>query len=304
MSSCDSLLNNHLLFYQTFQRWFSREGCCGGSSDDMIVKEYRLVLPMTVEEYQVGQLWSVAEASKAETGGGEGVEVLKNEPFKNYPLLDGRYSCGQYTHKIYHLQTKVPTIVRTCAPKGSLAIHEEAWNAYPYCKTVLTNPDYMRDDFFIHIETIHLPDRGTTQNAHNLSAEDLAKREVIDLDIASDTSYLTTNDIKPETTPSRFKSLKTGRGPLVGNWKETMEPVMCAYKLVKVHFKWFGLTKIVENYAHRQYPRLFTKFHREVFCWMDNWYGLTMADIREIEDKAQKELEEARINGPVRGMMP
>ena len=30
---------------------------------------------MTVEEYQVGQLWSVAEASKAETGGGEGVEV-------------------------------------------------------------------------------------------------------------------------------------------------------------------------------------------------------------------------------------
>lgn len=67
----------------------------------------RLVLPMTVEEYQVGQLWSVAEASKAETGGGEGVEILKNEPFKNYPLLDGRYSCGQYTHKIYHLQTYV-----------------------------------------------------------------------------------------------------------------------------------------------------------------------------------------------------
>jgi len=24
------------------------------------------------------------------------------------------------------------------APKGSLEIHEEAWNAYPYCKTVLT----------------------------------------------------------------------------------------------------------------------------------------------------------------------
>ncbi|VDN44223.1 unnamed protein product [Gongylonema pulchrum] len=64
-------------------------------------------MPMTVEEYQVGQLWSVAEASKAETGGGEGVEVLKNEPFDNYPLFDGRYTCGQFTHKIYHLQTYV-----------------------------------------------------------------------------------------------------------------------------------------------------------------------------------------------------
>ena len=30
------------------------------------------------------------------------------------------------------------------APKGSLEIHEEAWNAYPYCKTVLSNPGYMK----------------------------------------------------------------------------------------------------------------------------------------------------------------
>lgn len=65
----------------------------------------RVVLPLTVEEYQVGQLWSVAEASKAETGGGEGVEVLKNEPFDNNPLFNGQYKSGQYTLKIYHLQT-------------------------------------------------------------------------------------------------------------------------------------------------------------------------------------------------------
>ena len=51
----------------------------------MIIKEYRVTLPMTVEEYQVAQLFSVAEASKNETGGGEGVEVIKNEPYKvNY----------------------------------------------------------------------------------------------------------------------------------------------------------------------------------------------------------------------------
>ena len=33
-------------------------------------------------QYQVGQLYSVAETSKNETGGGEGVEVLKNEPYE------------------------------------------------------------------------------------------------------------------------------------------------------------------------------------------------------------------------------
>lgn len=41
-------------------------------------------------QYQVAQLYSVAEASKNETGGGEGIEVLKNEPFTNHPLL-GKY---------------------------------------------------------------------------------------------------------------------------------------------------------------------------------------------------------------------
>ena len=39
----------------------------------MLIKEYRVILPMTVEEYQVAQLYSVAEASKNETGGGEGM---------------------------------------------------------------------------------------------------------------------------------------------------------------------------------------------------------------------------------------
>ena len=73
----------------------------------MLIKEFRVTLPMTVEEYQVGQLYSVAEASKNETGGGEGVEVLKNEPYDNVPLLNGKFTKGQYTHKIYHLASKV-----------------------------------------------------------------------------------------------------------------------------------------------------------------------------------------------------
>lgn len=39
--------------------------------------------------------------SKNETGGGDGVEVLQNEPFSNFPLFNGRYSEGQYTKKKY-----------------------------------------------------------------------------------------------------------------------------------------------------------------------------------------------------------
>ena len=58
---------------------------------------------MSVEEYKIGQLYSVAEASKKETGGGEGIEILVNEPFTDKPIFHGEFSEGQYTHKIYHL---------------------------------------------------------------------------------------------------------------------------------------------------------------------------------------------------------
>jgi hypothetical protein len=39
-----------------------------------------------------------------------------------------------------------------------------------------------------------------------------------------------------------------------------------------------------------QEERLFRNFHRQLFCWTDRWYGLTMKDIRELEAKTAREL--------------
>ncbi|KAF3816543.1 hypothetical protein GH733_013891 [Mirounga leonina] len=232
-------------------------------------------------QYQVGQLYSVAEASKNETGGGEGVEVLVNEPYEK----DGEK--GQYTHKIYHLQSKVPTFVRMLAPEGALNIHEKAWNAYPYCRT---------EDFLIKIETWHKPDLGTQENVHKLEPEAWKHVEAIYIDIA-DRSQVLSKDYKAEEDPAKFKSIKTGRGPLGPNWKQELVnqkdcPYMCAYKLVTVKFKWWGLQNKVENFIHKQERRLFTNFHRQLFCWLDKWVDLTMDDIRRMEEETKRQLDE------------
>lgn len=267
----------------------------------MLIKEFRVTLPLTVEEYQVAQLYSVAEVSKNETGGGEGIEVLKNEPFDNFPLLGGKYSSGQYTYKIYHLASKVPAFIRLLAPKGSLEIHEEAWNAYPYCRTVITNPKWMKEKFQLVVETLHVNDIGDSENVHELPPEKLKTREVVHIDIANDP--VTAADYKETEDPQKFKSQKTGRGPLVGNdWKQQQNPVMTCYKLVTCEFKWFGLQNRIEAFIQKSERRLFTIFHRQVFCWMDRWHGLTMDDIRAIEDKTKEELDKQRQVGEVRGM--
>jgi hypothetical protein len=98
-------------------------------------------------------------------------------------------------------------------------------------------------------------------------------------------------------------SQKTGRGQLKGNWRDSVQPVMCAYKLVTVEFKWFGLQTRVEKFIQQSERRLFTKFHRQLFCWLDKWYGLTMADIRRIEEQVKAELDKEIKEGQVKGMV-
>ncbi|XP_075895041.1 phosphatidylinositol transfer protein beta isoform-like [Nelusetta ayraudi] len=264
----------------------------------VLIKEYRVVLPCSVEEYQVGQLFSVAEASKNETGGGEGIQVLKNEPYE----VKGEK--GQYTHKLYHIKSKVPTFLRMLAPEAAFIFHEKAWNAYPYCKTVVTN-EYMKDDFSITIETWHKPDLGQQDNVHKLEGSKWKDVTVVPIDI-TDRSSVSAADYKPEEDPAMFKSAKTGRGPLSPSWmKELVNnsdcPRMCAYKLVTVKFKWWGLQTRVENFIHEQEKRIFTNFHRQLFCTIDKWVDLTMDDIRKMEADTQRELEELRKQGKLRG---
>ena len=56
-----------------------------------------------------------------------------------------------------------------------------------------------------------------TPQAHRLTPEELAKREVIYIDIAND--QVKSGDYKVEEDPAKFKSEKTGRGPLAKDWK-------------------------------------------------------------------------------------
>nr|ACO14881.1 Phosphatidylinositol transfer protein beta isoform [Caligus clemensi] len=266
----------------------------------VLVKEYRVPLPMSVDEYKIAQLFAVAEVSKHETGGGEGVEVYKNEPYKGEPLIDGGLDEGQYTYKIYHLASRVPRFIQAIAPEGSLEVHEEAWNAYPYCRTILTSPKYMKENFHIIIETNHLPDKGDSQNAHKLDDKMLKSREVVPIDIAFDP--VLPNDYKEPEDPQKFHSDKTGRGPLVSNdWVSQADPIMTCYKLVTVYFKWWGLQTRVESFIQGTFKRLFTNLHRQVFCWMDKWHGMTMESIRALEDKTKEELEAQRKTGEIRG---
>lgn len=56
--------------------------------------------------------------------------------------------------------------------------------------------------------------------------------------------------------------------------------------------------------ALQQEKRLFTNFHRQLFCWIDKWIDLNMEDIRRMEEETRRELDEVRINTSKRNRQP
>ena len=39
----------------------------------------------------------------------------------------------------------------------------------------------------------------------------------------------------------------------------------------------------------------------QLFCWTDKWHGMTMADIRALEEETKKKLDEERAKGEIKG---
>ena len=59
-----------------------------------------------------------------------------------------------------------------------------------------------------------------------------------------------------------------------------------------ITFKYFGLQTLIENIIRSQEIKVFTRTMRQLVCMMDEWDGLTMDDIRRMEEEAKQKLDE------------
>ncbi|KAM7496687.1 hypothetical protein LguiA_021101 [Lonicera macranthoides] len=230
-------------------------------------------MPLSLDEYQIAQMYMVTKMQQENTTSTEGVDVVENRPFEDDVL--GR---GHYTSKIYRLQSKAPGWLTTFAPSDALILLEEAWNAYPRCKTA---------------------DNGRSENVHCLTKEKLAARQVDNIDIASSpTDYWSYIVGSSSVDLSKFQSSRSGRGPLLEGWQvdenfqDTCNPVMTAYKLVTVDAPYWGFGSRVEQAFIAGERALFLESHRNCFAWIDEWIGMTLEVISELEQRTVSSLNE------------
>lgn len=253
------------------------------------IKEYRIVMPMSLDEYEIAQMYMILKMQQENTTNNEGVDVLESRPFE-----DNVFGKGHYTSKVYRFQSKIPSWITTFAPADALLLQEEAWNAYPKCKSVVKCPSFSK--LLLTIETVHLADNGRSENVHGLSEEQLALRQVEIIDIASSVrdywSYLVG---ACDVDLSKFRSTRTNRGPLVQGWRDHCRPVMTAYKLVTVDAPYWGFGKRLEQSLLAGERALFLETHSNCFAWIDEWYGMSIKRLREIEEQLYSSSNEGSI---------
>eukprot|EP00066_Takifugu_rubripes_P002608 XP_003964643.1 PREDICTED: cytoplasmic phosphatidylinositol transfer protein 1-like [Takifugu rubripes] len=143
----------------------------------MLVKEYRICMPLTVEEYRIGQLYMISKHSHEQSERGEGVEVVQNEPYQ-----DPEHGSGQFTEKRIYLNNKLPSWARAVVPK-IFYLTEKAWNYYPYTITEYTCSFLPK--FSIHIESKYEDNKGSNDNIFGAELRD-EETEVWFVDIAYD----------------------------------------------------------------------------------------------------------------------
>ncbi|KAG8298745.1 Membrane-associated phosphatidylinositol transfer protein 2 [Homalodisca vitripennis] len=124
------------------------------------------------------------------------------------------------------------------------------------------------------------------------------------IDVVKDQLY--GGDYLKEEDPTLYQSQKTRRGPLTESWLEDYwnecrgkqmplpngKSIMCAYKLCKVEFRYWGMQTKLEKFIHDVALRkTMVRAHRQAWAWQDEWHGLTMEDIRQIEKQTQEALK-------------
>merc|ERR1712215_38181 len=120
-------------------------------------------MPISVDEYKLGQLYMIARHSAEQSDGGEGVEVIENGPYS-----DPVHGDGQFTEKRVHLSGKLPVWIRSYVPRF-IYLTEKAWNYYPYTETEYTCSIIPR--FSIKVKTRYENNNGSSENCLGLSED-------------------------------------------------------------------------------------------------------------------------------------
>ena len=241
--------------------------------------EFRTVLPISLEQFQVGEIYTTVEMTKDMNERGANIE----------PILTRQVTsdCNEYMTPMDVTNLLDDSIKILLPLHFDLTVN--TWDLFPKYRSEITNPDYFNDNFYFEMFTECYEDYGEKKNVFNLSDEERKSTQVINIDISKPVSLSSKPFSKQDYDPSTFHSTKTGAGPLVGEWVEALKqnkskPHICIYKLIKYRLD-IPNNRYLVHQIQKYALNLTREFMSRLYCTIDHWNGLTVDEARAMENR-------------------
>lgn len=228
--------------------------------------QFRIKLPYSLEAYNICQLYMASNHALSESKGEVQVSVLKNEKSTHPTLGD----C-QYTLKHMDIANKLPSAIKY-AVGNNKALHflETSHNAYPKCHTTYMSDYFTKEKFFVSVDSIHFEGNvDLNVNVLNIDSDIFSKAEFVEIDIYG----------KPYNV--KYKAVK----------EENNDVCMTAIKFVVINVNCWGLGWMA-GMVKDVLKDVFVGAHQRGYCERREWQGMSMEDIRRMEDVNKNKLDE------------
>ena len=254
----------------------------------MRIIEFRIIVPLSIEQCHHASNYSCFKFSSEAKGESEN-EGMEFVEFSDYEDENGEK--GRFSHKIMHLKSRVPYIIRWAIPDKYLHVSELSHDAFPHTKTEYKMPG-VGDDCYLTLESFHYKyekPEDIPENCAKLTDEELAIREIRYLDILDGPVYdktVTLTDFEcPEAGISKLVSDKKPNEKEIPGWVKNYKGAMtCCIKTVKFNFQWWGLQTAAEAFVLNSIvPMVLIDNHRGMVKWAPDWAKITPEQLRQME---------------------
>ena len=220
-------------------------------------KEYRIPMPLTLDEYRLGQRWTENELIKEmfencstcltifdHRDENERAQMLKEKFSTNLPMKIN--ATTTMTHKRYNVKDQIPKYVENFffKTKNEIFLDEFSWEIWPFTFTIIENVDF---HWRIVIRSYHENHHSTNLYETNrkilknfYSIDDEQEKFLRDFEILNIAERLDGKDYRIDEDPTKSSSRKrTNLLPLEINskWFENFPKTrssMCVFKLIEL----------------------------------------------------------------------